>query len=179
MKTICIPKGRTAAYDTLEAEHLVVNGCLKVSHSLKARTISGSGVILAGTVSADGIHTREIEAAAVYCLRLNAKRVQAAEVFASESAEVSCFLCADYVAAGRLTVGMHEVGEIDAGEVVSLPPAKHVHPFRRMLSLFRSVFRTGEIMDAEYRQVREASPAGRPKTEPREEDPKHRMDIAA
>ncbi|MCI8399281.1 MAG: hypothetical protein HFF90_07760 [Oscillibacter sp.] len=164
MKTICIPKGRTVAYDTLETEHLVVNGCLKVAHGLKAQTITGSGVILAGTISADGIRAREIEAAAVYCLRLNAKRVQAAEVMASESAVVSCYLCADYVATTRLTVGLYEVGEIDAAEVVNLPPVKRVHsfwmllatllrPFQVALSLLRSVFCTGEVMDAEYQQM--------------------------
>ena len=86
MKTMCIPKGRTAAYDTLETDRLVVNGCLKVAHALKAKTISGSGVIFAGTLSADGIRAREIEAAAVYCLRLSAKRVQAAEVCVLPSA---------------------------------------------------------------------------------------------
>ena len=100
----------------------------------------------------------------MYCLRLNAKRVQAAEVMASESAVVSCYLCADYVATTRLTVGLYEVGEIDAAEVVNLPPVKRVHsfwmllatllrPFQVALSLLRSVFCTGEVMDAEYQQM--------------------------
>lgn len=179
MKTMCIPKGRTAAYDTLEADRLVVNGCLKVDHALKAKTISGSGVILAGTISADDIRAREIEAASVYCLRLSAKRIQAAEVFASESAVVSCYLCADYVAANRLTVALHDVGKIDAREVVNLPQKK-VHPFWMLLaavlrpfqvlmSVFRAVFHTGEDLDAEYRQVREKSSAEKPK-EPRDEE---------
>ena len=179
MKTMCIPKGRTAAYDTLETDRLVVNGCLKVAHALKAKTISGSGVIFAGTLSADGIRAREIEAAAVYCLRLSAKRVQAAEVFASESAAVSCYLCADYVAADHLEVALHDVGKIDAREVVSLP-TKKVHPFwmllasvlrlfQILLSVFCAVFHTGEIMDAEYRQVREEPPAERSK-DPRDEE---------
>ena len=164
MKTVYIPKGQTVAYDTLETEHLVVNGCLKVAHGLKAQTIMGGGVILAGTISADDIRAREIEAAAVYCLRLRAKRVQAAEVMASERASVSCYLCADYVAATHLTVGLYEVGKIDAIEVVSLPPVKRVHPFwtllaavlcpvQVLLAMVRSVFCTGEVMDAEYRQA--------------------------
>ena len=86
MKTLYISKGQALNYDTLEAEHLVVNGVLNVAHGLKARSISGDGLILAGTVSADDISVREVEAASVYCLRLAAKRVQAAEVFASERA---------------------------------------------------------------------------------------------
>ena len=69
MKTMYIPKGQALNYDSLEAEHLVVNGVLNVAHGLKARTISGGGLILAGTISADGICVREIEAASVHCLR--------------------------------------------------------------------------------------------------------------
>ena len=54
-----------------------------MAHGLKARSISGDGLILAGTVSADDISVREVEAASVYCLRLAAKRVQAAEAEAA------------------------------------------------------------------------------------------------
>ena len=59
MKTLYISKGQALNYDTLEAEHLVVNGVLNVAHGLKARSISGDGLILAGTVSADDISVRE------------------------------------------------------------------------------------------------------------------------
>lgn len=176
MKTMYIPKGQTVAYDTLETERLVVNGCLKVAHGLKAQAISGSGVILAGTISADDICVREIEAASVYCLRLSAKRVQAAEVFASESAAVSCYLCADYVAADRLTAALHDVGKIDAREVITLPPKKR-SLFRLLLaSVLRSFWLSltaphpaGEVLDAEYRQIREEPPAEKP-VEPRDEE---------
>lgn len=176
MKTMYIPKGQTVAYDVLETERLVVNGCLKVAHGLKAQAISGSGVILAGTISADDACVREIEAASVYCLRLSAKRVQAAEVFASESAAVSCYLCADYVAADRLTAALHDVGKIDAREVITLPPKKR-SLFRLLLaSALRSfwLFLTaprpaGEVLDAEYRQIREEPPAEKP-VEPRDEE---------
>lgn len=176
MKTMYIPKGQTVAYDTLETERLVVNGCLKVAHGLKAQAISGSGVILAGTISADDICVREIEAASVYCLRLSAKRVQAAEVFASESAAVSCYLCADYVAADRLTAALHDVGKIDAREVIALPPKKR-SLFRLLLaSVLRAFWLSltaprpaGEVMDAEYRQIPEEPPAEK-LVEPRDEE---------
>ena len=163
MKTVCIPKGKTAVYDSLETDRLIVNGCLRVARDLKAKTISGSGVILAGTISADDIRVRKLEAASVYCLRLSAKWVQAEEVLASESAFVSCYLRADYASSARLTVGLHEVGLIEAIEIIYLPPKK-VHPFwmllatvlcpiQAVLALVRSVFCTGEVMDAEYRQA--------------------------
>ena len=45
MKTMYIPKGQSLNYDSLETEHLVVNGVLNVAHGLKARTISGDGLI--------------------------------------------------------------------------------------------------------------------------------------
>ena len=163
MKTVYIPKGKTASYDSLEAERLVVNGCLKVARDLKAGTIIGSGVILAGTISADDIRVRKLEAASVYCLRLSAKWVQADEVIASEEAVVSCHLRTDYAASARLTVGLHEVGLIEAIEVINLPPKK-VHPFwmllatvlwpiQAVLAVVHSVFCTGEVMDAEYQQA--------------------------
>lgn len=168
MKTMCIPKGQALNYDSLETEHLVVNGVLNVAHGLRARTISGDGLILAGTISANDVRAREIEAASVYCLRLAAKRVQAAEVFASESAAVSCYLCADYVSAARLTVALHEVGKIDAREVAVLTPKKR-SLFRLLLaSALRSLWtsmtqpREGEVLDAEYRQVEKESPVEEP-----------------
>ncbi len=168
MKTMYIPKGQTLNYDSLEAEHLVVNGVLNVAHGLKARTISGGGLIFAGTISADDICVREIETASVYCLRLAAKRVQAAEVFASENAAVSCYLCADYVSADRLAVALHEVGKIDARKVAVLTPKKR-SLFRLLLaSALRSLWmsmtqpRKREVLDAEYRQAEAAPSAQRP-----------------
>lgn len=167
METVYIPKGVTATYDSLETEHLVLQGCLKVAHGLKAGTISGNGVILAGTISADNIHAGKIEAASVYCLRLTAKRVQADEVFATESAVVSCYLCADYVLSARLKVGLYQVGKLNVCEIVNLPTkVKRPHPFWMLLATilqplqvllmaFRTVFCTSEVMDAEYRQVSE------------------------
>ena len=50
MKTVYIPKGETVRYETLETDRLVVKGCLKVTYGIKAKTISGGGMITAGTV---------------------------------------------------------------------------------------------------------------------------------
>ncbi len=172
MKTMYIPKGETVSYDALETEQLVVNGCLKVDHGLKAKMISGDGVVIAGTVSADDILLRELEAASVYCLRLAAKRVQAAEVFASESAAVSCYLCADYVASDRVAAALHDVGKVDAREVVALAPKKRSLLRLLLASALCSAWlsltapRPGKVMDAEYRQAEE-----RPVEQPSAEAP--------
>ena len=48
MKTVYIPRGETVHYETLVTDHLVVKGYLDVTYGVKAKTISGSGVICAG-----------------------------------------------------------------------------------------------------------------------------------
>ena len=104
MKTVYIPKGETVHYESLVTEHLVVHGHLHVTYGIKAKTITGKGVINAGTIDADTVCIDDVEAASVICKRLIAKRAQAPEIFASESAAVSCFLSAAYVETGKLTV---------------------------------------------------------------------------
>lgn len=157
MKTVYIPKGEMVSYESLTTDHLVVHGYLNVAYGIKAKTISGNGVITAGTISADSIRANDLEAAAVFCKRLIAKRVQAPEVFASESAVVSCFLASAYVETGKLTVAISEIDEIKADEVVNLKPRK-----RGLLrTLFSSALRSfwtmlfaapvrANAMDAEY-----------------------------
>lgn len=124
MKITYIPKGETVHYGSLETDRLVVQGCLKVSYGVHARTISGNGVIIAGTVVADDIRVGDLEASSVACQRLIAKRVQTPELFASESAAVSCFLSSAYVETGKLTVSLSEVDEVKAQEVIHLKPKK-------------------------------------------------------
>lgn len=89
MKTVYIPKGHTVCYESLETEHLVVEGCLKTTCGVKAKTITGGGVLSAGTTSADVICLDELETGSVFCRRLLARRVQTPELFASDSAAVS------------------------------------------------------------------------------------------
>ncbi len=163
MKTVYIPKGETVKYETLETDRLVVKGCLKVAYGIKARTISGGGVITAGTVSADDIRVDDLEAASVTCQRLIAKRVQTPELFAFESAAVSCFLSSAYVATGKLTVALSEIDEVKADEVIHLKPKKR-SLFRLLLaSALRSFWTSlatrltrAEVMDANYEPVEES-----------------------
>lgn len=96
MKTVYIPKGETVHYESLTTEHLVVHGRLHVTYGVKAQSITGSGVIDASSINADTVCIDDVESGTVICKRLIAKRVQAPEVFASESAAVSCFLSAAY-----------------------------------------------------------------------------------
>lgn len=138
MKTVYIPKGEIVRYESLMTEHLVVHGCLQVSNGIKARTITGQGTINAGSIDADVIRVDDVEAGSIVCKRLLAKRVQSPEVYASESAAVSCFLAAAYVETGRLTVTLSEIDEVKAEEVVNLTPKKRTLFGTLLASLLRS-----------------------------------------
>ena len=161
MKTVYIPKGETVRYETLETDRLVVKGCLKVTYGIKAKTISGGGMITAGTVSADDIRVNDLEAASVTCQRLIAKRVQTPELFAFESAAVSCFLSSAFVATGKLTVALSEIDEVKADEVIHLKPKKR-SLFRLLLASALLSFWTSltgrpvkrEVMDADFEPVK-------------------------
>lgn len=162
MKTVYIPKGESVHYESLVTEHLVVHGHLHVTYGIKAKTISGKGVINAGTVEADTVRVDDVEAASVICKRLLAKRVQAPEVFASESAAVSCFLSAAYVETGKLTVAISEIDVVEAQEVVNLKPKKR-SLFGTLLASVLCSFWTAltvedakaEVMDADFTPVQE------------------------
>ncbi len=165
MKTVYIPKGEMVSYESITTDHLVVHGYLNVTYGIKAKTISGNGIITAGTVSADSIRVNDLETAAVFCKRLVAKRVQAPEVFASESAVVSCFLASAYVETGKLTVAINEIDVVKADEVVNLKPKK-----RGLLrTLFTSALRSfwtklfatpvrANALDAEYEPAEAEEP---------------------
>lgn len=161
MKTVYIPKGETVRYETLETDRLVVKGCLKVAYGIKAKTISGGGMITVGTVSADDIRVDDLEAASVTCQRLIAKRVQTPELFAFESAAVSCFLSSAFVATGKLTVALSEIDEVKADEVIHLKPKKR-SLFRLLLASALLSFWTSltarpvkrEVMDADFEPVK-------------------------
>lgn len=170
MKTVYIPAGETVKYESLVTENLIVDGCLKVVYGVKAKSISGRGVISAGTVYADDISIGEIEAAAVVCVRAAAKRIDAPEVYASEALAVSCFLSAAYVETGKLTVALSDVDEAKADEIIHLPRAGKSLLGMLIASLFRSLRArlfakpaVGEVLDADFEPFYKKSAA--------EEDP--------
>ena len=140
MKTIYIPRGETVSYENLVTDRIVVKGCLKVLDDIKAKSITGGGVIYAGTVSADDIRVDDLETSAVTCRRLIAKRVQTPTLIASDSAAVSCYLAASYVETGKLTVAASEVSEAKADEIVHLTPKKRSLFGLLLVSALRSLW---------------------------------------
>lgn len=162
MKTIYIPKGESIHYESLATEHLVVHGHLHVDYGIKAKTITGGGTINAGTVDADVIRVDDMDAGSIVCKRLLAKRVQSPEVFASESAAVSCFLSSAYVETGKLTVALNEIDEVKAQEIINLTPKKRTLLGTLLTSMLRSFWTAltvrgekQEVMDASYEPVLE------------------------
>lgn len=140
MKTIYIPKGETVCYENLVTDRIVVNGCLKVLGDVRAKSITGSGVIYAETVSADDIRVDDLEAASVTCRNLLAKRVQTPQLIVSDSAAVSCYLAASYVETGKLTVAASEICEAKADEIIHLPPKKRTLFGLLLVSALRSLW---------------------------------------
>lgn len=166
MNTMYIPKGTTIIYESVETEHLVINGCLKVNGDVKAKQITGKGILHCTSVSADIIVADEVEATIIICKRLICKRVMAPEVFASESAAVSCYLTSSYVETGKLTVALSEVNEVKAAEVVHLSRKKRSLLGTLFASLLRSWWTalvaapmTAEAVDADYRPDEKDAPA--------------------
>lgn len=74
MKALIIPKGETRTYESLVIDNIVVSGHLNVVNGIKAKNITGHGVITAGSVSADVVAADEVETESVVCKRFLAKR---------------------------------------------------------------------------------------------------------
>lgn len=124
MKNLYIPKGKTLHYETLHCQNIVNDGTLIVDDTLHARTISGKGILDAGTVSARHVAAMDIECATMTAETLTAERVCAAEIVLSGSAAVSCYLEAEYVEVPKLTMAKHSIGSLKASDVVALSEKK-------------------------------------------------------
>ena len=124
MKNLYIPKGKTLHYQTLSCQNIVNDGVLVVEETIRARNISGKGILDAGTISARHVAAMDIECAAIVGETLAAERVCAVEVTLSGPAVVSCYLEAEYVETPKLTVGKSSIGTLRSPDVVNLPDKK-------------------------------------------------------
>lgn len=139
MKTIYISAGETAYYDTLTAEHIVVNGCLKTDGAIRAKRIDGNGVIFADSIYADGLCIGGAETSKIVCERLLAKYIEADDVIASESALISCSCSAARLKTGKLTVAANDIGELVSDEVTYIRPRKRGLVLAMITSAVRSL----------------------------------------
>ena len=172
MKNLYIPKGKTLHYEILYCQNIVNDGTLIVDGTLHARSISGKGILKAGTVSVRHVAEMDIECATMNGETMAAERVCAAEIVLSGSATVSCYLEAEYVEVPKLTMAKHNIGTLKADDVITLPEKKRgivgtlaAGFFRR---LWLSVIHRMPV-DAPYVQVATPAPES---TDTEQEQPK-------
>ena len=84
MKNLYIPKGKTLHYETLYCQNIVNDGTLIVDGTLHARSISGKGILKAGTVSVRHVAEMDIECATMNGETMAAERVCAGTLKADD-----------------------------------------------------------------------------------------------
>lgn len=124
-----IAKKEHLVCQNLTSEYLVVDGYLRVNGTLKAKTISGNGIIEASRVSAEDIRASSLDAVTIICRRLVAERVETVELIASEGAAVSLYLRADSVRTPKLWTCLYDIDEMEVDEVI--------HPKQKIRGMFR------------------------------------------
>lgn len=162
MKKLYIPKGTTCHYESLETDHIIVKGCLKVDGAIKCRHLSGKGVVEAGLVSADTVVVSDLETADVVARTLLCERACVCQAHVTEHMAVSCYLEAQTVDAGKLTVARNQIGELRCDDVVNLP-IKSRKLFGTLLASFlRDIWSaltcripSSEVLDAEWKPAAE------------------------
>ena len=122
--TLYIPKGQEALYENLTCENIVVDGVLEVTGTLHTKHISGKGFLFAGAIRAESVAVSDIEAADIVANTLLAERVSAVDVHAVQSAAISCYLEAELVKAGRITLNDFNISTLMADEIIQLKPRK-------------------------------------------------------
>lgn len=176
MKNLYIPKGKTLHYETLYCQNIVNDGTLVVDNTLHARTISGKGILDAGTISARHVTAMNIECATMNGETLAAERVCAAEIVLSGSATVSCYLEAEYVEIPKLTMAKHNIGTLKADDVITLPEKKRGIVGALAAGFFRRLWLslTHRIpVEAPYVQVETPAPES---TDTAQEQPKSELE---
>ena len=109
MKTLYVPKGKTLHYERLECQTIIADGTLVVDGAVRAKRITGKGLLDAGSVYSPAVSVRDLDTVKVVCDLLAAEYVRAVEVIVSSSAVVSRYLEAEYVEARKLTVSKHQI----------------------------------------------------------------------
>ena len=97
MKTLYVPKGKTLHYERLECQTIIADGTLVVDGAVRAKRITGKGLLDAGSVYSPAVSVRDLDTVKVVCDLLAAEYVQAVEVIVSSSAVVSRYLEAENV----------------------------------------------------------------------------------
>ena len=89
MKTLYVPKGKTLHYERLECQTIIADGTLVVDGAVRAKHITGKGLLDAGSVYSPTVSVRDLNTVKVVCDLLAAEYARAVEVIVSSSAVVS------------------------------------------------------------------------------------------
>lgn len=140
MKTVYIPEGQSVSYEDLTTDCLVVDGYAHVSGELTVKHISGHGTLSAGDISANSIRIDGLEAGVVYCDRLEAQHVEAADVYARRYIHAAGSLSANFVEAKRLAMTSGSIYNVTASEAIFLTPKRRGLFRFRLAACLRSLW---------------------------------------
>lgn len=155
MKTLYVPKGKTLHYERLECQTIIADGTLVVDGAVRAKHITGKGLLDAGSVYSPTVSVRDLDTVKVVCDLLAAEYARAVEVIVSSSAVVSRYLEAEYVEAKKLTVNKHQISELRVGEFTYLPEKKRSVIGALLSGFFRRLWlsiKHRTPIDAPYKQ---------------------------
>ena len=158
MKELYIPKGKILRSESLACQSIVNDGTLIVEQDIKARSISGKGVLKAGSVSCRSVTAVDIEAGTITARTLAAERVCAVEVKASTAMRVSCCLESARVETPKLTVAVCQVEELKAEKLVYLADREPNALWAMVSGFFRwawAKLKAHIPVDADYEPVQE------------------------
>ena len=67
MKTLYVPKGKTLHYERLECQTIIADGTLVVDGAVRAKRITGKGLLDAGSVYSPAVSVRDLDTVKVVC----------------------------------------------------------------------------------------------------------------
>lgn len=123
-KTMYIPKWQESRFSNLTCERIVVNGTLYVDGKLSTKHISGNGFIFAKWITATSITVNIVDADSIATDTLAAAHINAFDIHAVQSIEVSTLVTANYVKTGRMIYADSEIRDLQADEVIKLAPKR-------------------------------------------------------
>ena len=119
MRKIFIPHGETITHDCLYTDRIILNGVLRISGKLSAKTIVGNGVIEAGEIVCDDLRADQVTADCI-----TAKRIATNKLFvkyecrATDAVAVKDYATAKYLSTGTLSVTLSDIPACDADKVI-------------------------------------------------------------
>lgn len=150
MKTYYVPAGETRRLRSLNAQKLVVKGCLCVDETLHANHITGSGSIHAGRIEADKIRITDLKAQMILARSIMAQTLMARNCTVSGSIAVSLYVKCRLLRAGYAVVVLHDVERFAVSRLVCLS-AKSRGFLRTSLAALRQNYRENRSRKQEQR----------------------------